>query len=122
MPIENLRREGVPDSRIKLVGNMMIDALVANLEKARQQTILRDLGVSPRRFVYVTLHRPSNVDDQASLNKIMAELKRISRSMAVVFPMHPRTRKMRAQFGISTWSATIRSRCSNPSATTIPSA
>jgi UDP-N-acetylglucosamine 2-epimerase (non-hydrolysing) len=98
---ENLRREGVPDAKIKLVGNVMIDALVANLEKARARELVPKLGLRKNEFVYVTLHRPSNVDHQDGLKTIMTELKRISREMPVVFPIHPRTRKMCGQFGIS---------------------
>jgi UDP-N-acetylglucosamine 2-epimerase (non-hydrolysing) len=98
---ENLKREGIPDSKIKLVGNVMIDALIANLDQARNSGLLSRQGLQPKNFVYVTLHRPSNVDEQASLTLIMAELKRLARQMPVVFPIHPRTRKMCAQFGIS---------------------
>jgi UDP-N-acetylglucosamine 2-epimerase (non-hydrolysing) len=98
---ENLRREGVPDSKIKLVGNVMIDALVANLEKARSAHLPKSLGLEKKHFVYVTLHRPSNVDCQTSLKAIMAVLKRLASRVPVVFPMHPRTRKMCAQFDIS---------------------
>lgn len=98
---ENLKREGVPDSKIKLVGNVMIDALVANLDKARERELVPKLGLKKKEFVYVTLHRPSNVDHQVGLTTIMTELKRISRRMPVVFPIHPRTRKMCSQFGIS---------------------
>ncbi|HWX19228.1 MAG TPA: UDP-N-acetylglucosamine 2-epimerase (non-hydrolyzing) [Candidatus Binatia bacterium] len=98
---ENLRREGVPDSKIKLVGNVMIDALVANLEQARASRVPGSLGLEKKNFVYVTLHRPSNVDDQTALVTIMCELKRLAGQMPVVFPMHPRTRKMCGQFRIS---------------------
>jgi UDP-N-acetylglucosamine 2-epimerase (non-hydrolysing) len=98
---ENLKREGVPASKIKLVGNIMIDALVANLEKARGNGIVEKLGLKRKGFVYVTLHRPSNVDHQESLTRVMAELRRLAGQMPVVFPMHPRTRKMCGQFGIS---------------------
>lgn len=98
---ENLRHEGVPDHKVKLVGNIMIDALVENLERARQRETLETLGLKESAFVYVTLHRPSNVDSKNSLTKIMAELKLLSNRMPVVFPMHPRTRKMLAEFGIS---------------------
>ena len=98
---ENLRREGVPDHKVRLVGNVMIDALVANLPQARQSCILRTAGVTAGRFVYVTLHRPSNVDHPGSLTTIMGELKRIASEWPVVFPMHPRTRKMCGQFGVS---------------------
>lgn len=98
---ENLKKEGIAESKIKLVGNVMIDALVANLEKARASKLPEKLGIKKKGFVYVTLHRPSNVDHQASLTTIMGELKRIAGEWPVVFPMHPRTRKMCGQFGIS---------------------
>jgi len=98
---ENLKREGVADSKIKLVGNVMIDTLVANLEKARERQLIGKLGLEKKAFAYVTLHRPSNVDDRTALPKIMAELKRLAERMPVVFPIHPRTRKMCGQFGIA---------------------
>ena len=98
---ENLKREGVADSKIKLVGNIMIDALIANLQKSRASNLPKQLGLVHNGFVYVTLHRPSNVDDERSLTAIMAELKRVTRELPVAFPMHPRTRKMCAQYGIS---------------------
>jgi UDP-N-acetylglucosamine 2-epimerase (non-hydrolysing) len=98
---ENLRREGVDECRIRLVGNIMIDALVANLEKARLSELPKQMGLHPRCYAYVTLHRPSNVDERHSLTTVVAELRRLARTMPVVFPMHPRTRKMCAQFGIS---------------------
>jgi UDP-N-acetylglucosamine 2-epimerase (non-hydrolysing) len=97
---ENLLREGVPMSRIKLVGNIMIDSLLANLEKVAQSTILSRLQMEKRGFIYVTLHRPSNVDSQESLVSIMRAFADISRKMPVVFPMHPRTRARLAEFGI----------------------
>ncbi len=97
---ENLRREGVPEARVRLVGNIMIDSLVTNLPAARQSNILKRLGLEPNRFAYVTLHRPSNVDDEATLRSIMAGLKELSRQVPIVFPIHPRTRKMLSQFGL----------------------
>jgi UDP-N-acetylglucosamine 2-epimerase (non-hydrolysing) len=98
---ENLKSEGVADFKIKLVGNVMIDTLVANLEKAHASRLPDTLGLERKRFVYVTLHRPSNVDDQIKLAAVMADLKRLARRLPVVFPMHPRTRKMCIQFRIS---------------------
>jgi UDP-N-acetylglucosamine 2-epimerase (non-hydrolysing) len=102
---ENLRQEGVSEAKIKLVGNVMIDALIANLEKARASQMLKTRDLNRKGFVYVTLHRPSNVDDETSLRKIMQELKHLARNWPVVFPMHPRTRKMCSEFGISLDSA-----------------
>jgi len=96
---ENLRREGIPASKIRFVGNIMIDALVANLEKAERSKLPSQLGLKPRGFAYVTLHRPSNVDDGANLRALMRELGRLSRKMPVVFPVHPRTRKMLSGLG-----------------------
>jgi UDP-N-acetylglucosamine 2-epimerase (non-hydrolysing) len=97
---ENLFREGIPGDKIKLVGNVMIDSLVDNLPKARASSILSQLRIEPGRFVYVTLHRPSNVDDRASLSKVMTDLEGLSLKLPVVFPIHPRTHKMLAEFGI----------------------
>lgn len=99
---ENLKREGIPAARIELVGNIMIDAVVANLDKARGSGAIGRHGLTKGKFVYVTLHRPSNVDDPLNLTSIMVELTRLAADIPVVFPMHPRTRKMCAQFGIST--------------------
>jgi UDP-N-acetylglucosamine 2-epimerase (non-hydrolysing) len=98
---ENLKREGVPESRIRLVGNIMIDALLANLENSRKSEILTRLGIKPKAFVCVTLHRPANVDNRESLSLIIDEVKKLSHEIPVVFPMHPRTGKMLQQFGIS---------------------
>ncbi len=96
----NLRHEGIPDAKIQLVGNIMIDALVANLEQARVRSILRDLEIRPREFVYVTLHRPANVDEKPALEGIVRRLKALSHQLPIIFPVHPRTGKMLQQFGI----------------------
>ncbi len=98
---ENLRREGVPEHRIRLVGNIMIDSLINNLPQARNSTLLNGLGLEKQRFVYVTLHRPSNVDHKESLAAIMGELNRLGNRFPIVFPMHPRTRKMLGECGIT---------------------
>lgn len=98
---ENLAREGVPTHKIRLVGNIMIDALVANLDRMRECAILDELGLAPGQFTYVTLHRPSNVDARENLARILEELRRLAGTMPVVFPMHPRTRKRCEEFGLS---------------------
>jgi len=97
---DNLRREGVPEEKIKLVGNIMIDTLVANLSRARERNTSQTLGVKNDSFAYVTLHRPSNVDQKETLGAIMAELIGLSHQIDVVFPMHPRTRKMVSELQI----------------------
>jgi UDP-N-acetylglucosamine 2-epimerase (non-hydrolysing) len=86
---ENLRREGIPSEKIFRVGNVMIDSLVRLLPLARNTAIA---GL-PERYALVTLHRPSNVDDGATLKGILESLLEVNRDLAVVFPAHPRTRK-----------------------------
>lgn len=85
----NLMREGVPGSKIQFVGNVMIDTLISMLPKAKDRRPM-DL---PDRFVLVTLHRPSNVDDLPWLKAILRELAEIGCGIPVFFPMHPRTRQ-----------------------------
>lgn len=97
---ENLRREGIAETRIKLVGNIMIDSVVANLGKARASTILKRLELESRKFIFATLHRPSNVDSEASLRAIFDCLTEVSNNYPIVLPIHPRTRKMLEQFDI----------------------
>ncbi len=93
---ENLLAEGIPASRIKFVGNIMIDTLVRLLPEAENRwPVLRE-ALNLDNYVLVTLHRPSNVDDRVGLRSLLDILKEISASRTVVFPMHPRTR-LRAQ-------------------------
>lgn len=92
----NLKKEGLPARKIKLVGNIMIDALISRLPEAEKSTLPSQLGLKPGEFVYVTLHRPSNVDDPKILHSIMNKLGKISKKITIVFPLHPRTRKMLA--------------------------
>ncbi|MCI4445579.1 MAG: UDP-N-acetylglucosamine 2-epimerase (non-hydrolyzing) [Candidatus Aminicenantes bacterium] len=90
----NLRKEGIPSKKIKLVGNIMIDALFSRLPEVENSDLPRKLKIRAKEFVYVTLHRPSNVDDLRNLNSIMFKLENLSKRFPVVFPVHPRTRKM----------------------------
>jgi UDP-N-acetylglucosamine 2-epimerase (non-hydrolysing) len=90
--VENLLREGHDAGRIHHVGNVMIDTLVRLLAVARARSLWTEMGLAPRTYAVVTLHRPSNVDDPARLGEIIACLQRVSRRMPVLFPVHPRTR------------------------------
>ncbi|MGC8893098.1 MAG: non-hydrolyzing UDP-N-acetylglucosamine 2-epimerase [Candidatus Saccharicenans sp.] len=89
----NLKKEGIPAKKIKLVGNIMIDALISRLPEAEKSEMPRKLNLKAKQFVYVTLHRPSNVDEPANLKSIMIKLRNLSKKFPVVFPVHPRTRK-----------------------------
>ena len=97
---ENLRREGIPEHKIRLVGNIMIDSLLAHLQSTNGE-VLERFGIADRSFIYVTLHRPSNVDRKESLAVIVEELNRVADEWPVVFPIHPRTRKQMKDFGLS---------------------
>ncbi len=96
---DNLRAENIPDERIRFVGNVMIDSLYAQLERARASSVRERLGLKTKGYAILTLHRPSNVDDHATLERILTALKQISARLPVVFPVHPRTRKNLAEFG-----------------------
>ena len=96
---ENLRAEGVAEHRIVRVGNVMIDSLFSNLERAKESQILTDLGVQ-ENYAILTLHRPSNVDDKENFAGIMGALEKIGQKVQLVFPMHPRTEKNAKAFGI----------------------
>ena len=91
--VDNLRREGVAEERIVLVGNVMIDTLLKNKAKADESTILDDLGLQPGGYAVLTLHRPANVDDPAVFGGLLDAFDVIQQEMPIVFPVHPRTRK-----------------------------
>jgi UDP-N-acetylglucosamine 2-epimerase (non-hydrolysing) len=91
--IENLGKEGIDASRVHFVGNTMIDTLLSNRQRAEASTVLQTFGVQPRQYVVLTLHRPSNVDNPQVLAAITDVIEEIQRDLAVVFPVHPRTRK-----------------------------
>lgn len=93
---DNLRNEGIPASRIRCVGNVMIDTLVRQLPLAQRP----DLPLA-NRYALVTLHRPSNVDDPETLQTILETLCELSSRCQIVFPVHPRTRQRIEALGVA---------------------
>ena len=91
--IENLRAEGIADERMHFVGNTMIDSLVAVEDRFRGLAACSGLGVEPGGYLLVTLHRPALVDGPL-LHDAMRHLATVAETLPVVFPVHPRTRKM----------------------------
>jgi UDP-N-acetylglucosamine 2-epimerase (non-hydrolysing) len=89
---ENLIREGVAPGKIHFVGNVMIDTLLRSLSSAKSRETARKLGFTPKEYAVVTLHRPANVDDSATLSRILRGLALCSKVLPVLFPVHPRTR------------------------------
>ena len=100
--VENLRHEGIDDAKLHFVGNVMIDTLLRTRQRAEKSRVLDQLDLTHRSYAVVTLHRPSNVDDPATLRSILDALIEISRDMPVVFPAHPRTVKNVESAGLST--------------------
>jgi len=100
---ENLRKEGIAEEKIFVTGNTIVDSVYQNLEIAKRKVnVLADLGLSPKEYFLVTAHRQENVDNRERLSEILKGLELVSRefSLPMVFPVHPRTRKMAAEFGI----------------------
>lgn len=104
----NLLAEGIPLERISFVGNIMIDSLFKNLERARESKIKSELGLQDGEYAVLTLHRPSNVDDRATFERILSALESISERLPIIFPVHPRTRKTIAEFGLTDRIATAK--------------
>jgi len=100
---ENVRREGIGANNIFRVGNVMIDTLVKLLDKAREPK----MAGRQERFILVTLHRPSNVDDPATLGQLLATLNRLSKDIQIIFPIHPRTRRRLEEFKLSEVGANV---------------
>ncbi len=95
---ENLRREGVAPGRIVRVGNIMIDSLVHALARVKDREVAARFGCETGRYGLVTLHRPANVDDPANLHALLDTLRGLQ--YPLIFPVHPRTRKVMAAAGL----------------------
>ena len=97
---QNLLREGIESDRIVFAGNVMIDTLLRMLPKARAANSPTLARVAGEPYAVATLHRPSNVDDRDNLRVILTSLRSLTRSMPVVFPLHPRTSQRVREFGL----------------------
>lgn len=96
----NLLREGIAPEKIVCVGNVMVDTLYAELERAARSPILSQLGVTPNGYAVLTLHRPVNVDDPVSLRRLLGTFGEVAARIPVIFPVHPRTRLRIAEAGL----------------------
>jgi len=99
---ENLIQEGVERNKIHFVGNIMIDSLISilkGIDQSYEDKVFRKFGLQRNHFVLVTLHRPSNVDEENNLRKITNFLNTLSQKITVIFPIHPRTKKNINGFG-----------------------
>ena len=98
---ENLCQEGVAPEKIKFVGNVMIDSLFYNLERSKESKARENLGLAGKDYAVLTLHRPSNVDEENIFGGLLDALISISEKLPVIFPVHPRTRVNIEKFGFS---------------------
>ena len=98
--VDNLLREGIDPNRVHLVGNTMIDSVVGNLPIALEREPWSRLGVEPRGFALITLHRPALVDDPSLLEQTMSALQALALNQPIVFPLHPRTEARIADAGV----------------------
>jgi UDP-N-acetylglucosamine 2-epimerase (non-hydrolysing) len=89
--LANLAREGVAAEKVHFVGNVMIDTLLRFREPAAALDMPARMGLAPRDYALVTLHRPANVDEPAALSALLGPLVELGRRCPVVFPVHPRT-------------------------------
>ena len=97
---ENLRGEGVPDDKIARVGNVMIDAYEMLRSQIESRQTRQRFALPPQAYGVVTLHRPSNVDNEATLALIVGQLAEVAKRIPIVFPIHPRTRERLARAGL----------------------
>jgi len=110
----NLAAEGVDRSRVRFVGNTMIDSLRRFERPARERAVWARHGVGEREYILVTLHRPSNVDDLARLSMIVDQLCDLAKGAAILFPVHPRTRARLAEGSALARLESAGVRCTDP--------
>ena len=96
----NLKREGIGADKIFFVGNIMIDTLITNLEKAKKLNLLDKYNLKKNDYALITLHRPSNVDTKENLEKMLNILNFLQEKVKVFFPIHPRTKKNLEKFDL----------------------
>jgi len=102
--VKNLRHEGIEESRIFFVGNTMIDSVSANIEraKARFSELEKHYQIEAKKYALVTLHRPSNVDEEKNLTLLVGLFEQMqSFAPKIIFPVHPRTRKKLEEFHLA---------------------
>ncbi|WP_215224744.1 non-hydrolyzing UDP-N-acetylglucosamine 2-epimerase [Echinicola shivajiensis] len=98
---QNLRRSGIEEDRIFFVGNTMIDTLLKHRPRFQKPAVWNEIGLEEGNYFVMTLHRPANVDQEEKLKELIDEIVNHSNSLPLVFPVHPRTRKMLENLGIS---------------------
>ena len=91
---ENLTQLGVSKSKIFFVGNVMIDTLLKNKNRLQKPSLWKDLGLTEKKYMVMTLHRPSNVDETDLLKQLISQIVTLGKDYPIIFPVHPRTQKL----------------------------
>ncbi|MFZ3170277.1 MAG: UDP-N-acetylglucosamine 2-epimerase (non-hydrolyzing) [Candidatus Methanoperedens sp.] len=96
--------EGIPENRIHVTGNTIVDAVYQNLKLAKEKNTLEELDIEPEGYFLVTAHRQENVDDPVRFKRLLKGVEEIGKefNIPVVYPIHPRSKKMVKEFGIKT--------------------
>lgn len=97
---KNLKEQGISEDKIFFVGNTMIDSLLANVTRLHKPNLYDDLSLEIGSYIVATLHRPSNVDDPVNLTKLLTIIDTHCGDKKVIFPMHPRTKKIFDHLGL----------------------
>jgi UDP-N-acetylglucosamine 2-epimerase (non-hydrolysing) len=98
---ENLRKQGVSNEQIFFVGNVMIDTLLANINRFKAPELWEQMNLSPSKYIVMTMHRPANVDEESNLKAVMMAISESVGELPVIFPIHPRTRQIFEKAGIT---------------------
>lgn len=98
---QNLYKEGVSQEKIFFVGNTMIDTLIRNRSRFRKPHVWDECNLSNGQYLVLTLHRPANVDEENKLRDLINEIIENSQGLPVIFPVHPRTKKVLENLGVS---------------------
>ncbi|MFX0072082.1 MAG: UDP-N-acetyl glucosamine 2-epimerase, partial [Candidatus Hermodarchaeota archaeon] len=96
----NLEKEGIDLDKIYFVGNIMIDNLLLNLDRAKKLDTFKKYNLNKEQYALITIHRPSNVDTRENLIKVIDILNYIQQKIKIFFPIHPRTRKRLSEFNL----------------------
>ena len=91
---KNLAKLGVSGDRVFFVGNVMIDTLLKNLPRLEKPQLWDDIGLENRKYMVMTLHRPSNVDEEDQLRNLINHIVKLAKDYPIIFPVHPRTKKL----------------------------
>lgn len=97
---KNLKRNGIPDNRIFFVGNVMIDTLLTNLPRLQKPDFFSKMNLQVGQYFVMTMHRPKNVDEQAKLKVFIEEITSNVQRLPIIFPVHPRTKKILDQLNL----------------------